>query len=495
MPGRKEKDGSWGRIPAVRAAALFSAGAVLLALLSSCQNRDSINGEKETDFPPACSGADSTKAEETIPSPSYAYEYALMISRMGNTRDILPAPVVPEAGGISTADCRDWLPDDEDAGRAAFETERYGEDCFFVRLLSFSGRDGQYGVRMASSVQWKNGANGAEPVLTEDIPFRLTAYMGYVIEHGEKTAVYSREGECLLETEADFPAPANTRDADGAPLFLSADGAYLKIENGVLVPAAYDDARDSRGLYFDYPSSYGTPDGTLSRISEGSGDGVRYGYADEGGTKIPASYERAFAFRGGAAVVKLASSGYGVIGEDGGMLLYGSRYYTNENRRRVLSQNAAPADPGLFGLGAYYRDHGLIRVHTQDSDFENGEITADRDWLMQEDGSEFAIPSGFSLVAYSDGVLLLRSRNTGYYGMYAREGYWVAQPVFSYARPFVGGVAVLGFSEGYRGAIDTEGNVILPFRYTVLSDFSSGLLTAYSEIDGWEVFATMRETP
>lgn len=473
-----------------RTAALSLAAVLALLFLASCQDTEQHKNETGDAVVTSPSGSESTKEEggNEFPSPSYAYEYAWLIAAAGNTRDIAPSAVTPSAEPLPDAVCPDRQPS------AAFETEGYDENCTLVRLPVFSGRRELYGVHMRTCVSFvNNGGEAAVPVFSEDIPLRLTLYMGYVIEDGDNTVVYDREGRVLLTAADDFPAPANTRDADGAPLFLTAEGAYLKIENGAFVPADYEDARDSRGLYFDYPASYGTPDGTLVRLAVTGEAGIRYGYGADDATVIPAAYAEAYAFREGAATVKLAASGYGVIGEDGGTILSGSRYYTNENRRRVLSRNVAPADPGIFGLGAYYRDEGLLRVRTQDSDFENGGITADRDWLMRQDGSEFPIPSGFSLVSYSDGVLLLRSDNTGYYGMYAAGGYWVAQPVFTYARPFVGGLAVLGFSEGYRGVIDTAGHVVLPFRYDFLSDFSSGLFAAYTAADGWEVFALQKQ--
>jgi hypothetical protein len=36
--------------------------------------------------------------------------------------------------------------------------------------------------------------------------------------------------------------------------------------------------------------------------------------------------------------------------------------------------------------------------------------------------------------------------------------------------------------------IDTKGNVVLPFAFRYVSNVSSGLVAAYSDVGGWEIF-------
>ena len=36
---------------------------------------------------------------------------------------------------------------------------------------------------------------------------------------------------------------------------------------------------------------------------------------------------------------------------------------------------------------------------------------------------------------------------------------------------------------------DTEGNIVIPFRYTSISNASTGLFACFSETDGWKIFA------
>ena len=49
--------------------------------------------------------------------------------------------------------------------------------------------------------------------------------------------------------------------------------------------------------------------------------------------------------------------------------------------------------------------------------------------------------------------------------------------------------SVLGYEGGIKGVIDTEGNIVIPFRYTSISNASTGLFACFSETDGWKIFA------
>ena len=46
-------------------------------------------------------------------------------------------------------------------------------------------------------------------------------------------------------------------------------------------------------------------------------------------------------------------------------------------------------------------------------------------------GKEYPIPSGYTLITYSDGVLLLRNNETGLYGCMNYKGAWIVQPEYS----------------------------------------------------------------
>ncbi len=166
-------------------------------------------------------------------------------------------------------------------------------------------------------------------------------------------------------------------------------------------------------------------------------------------------------------------------------------YLTNENSRYVAASYVAPLYPDLRSLGHLYFDRGYVRVRELERDYSYREsVTADRELLIDTTGNEFEIPEGYSLAGYSDGVLLLE--RDGKYGYYSVAGHWIAQPVYTYAQPFLEGLGVIGFADGRCGVIDTEGRIVLPFVYDYISAPSSGLLAAFREEEGWSVFAKVK---
>ena len=111
--------------------------------------------------------------------------------------------------------------------------------------------------------------------------------------------------------------------------------------------------------------------------------------------------------------------------------------------------------------------------------------------LMNTDGEFFDIPTGYTLAGYSDGVLLLEK--DGLYGYYTIDEKWIAQPIYTYARPFIQGLAVVGYENGTVGMIDTKGNIVLPFVYTSIEDVSSGLIVTYCEGIGYETYELVKK--
>ena len=148
-----------------------------------------------------------------------------------------------------------------------------------------------------------------------------------------------------------------------------------------------------------------------------------------------------------------------------------------------------PFECDEYMLGHYFFEDGLIRMRVVERLPHKLDIyEADYEVLVDLNGNVVSVlPEGYTLVSYSDSVFLVE-RN-GRYGYYHRDGYWVAQPIYTYAAPFIEGLAVLGYEEGIKGVIDTEGNIVIPFRYTSISNASTGLFACFSESDGWKIFA------
>jgi hypothetical protein len=148
-----------------------------------------------------------------------------------------------------------------------------------------------------------------------------------------------------------------------------------------------------------------------------------------------------------------------------------------------------PFERDEYKLGHYYYDDGLIRMRVVERlPYKLNIYENDYEVLIDAKGKRSnIIPEGYNLVSYSDSILLVE-RN-GRYGYYHRDGYWVAQPIYTYAAPFIEGLAVLGYEDGSKGVIDTSGNIVIPFHYTTISNASTGVFACYSEATGWKVFA------
>ena len=163
--------------------------------------------------------------------------------------------------------------------------------------------------------------------------------------------------------------------------------------------------------------------------------------------------------------------------------------YFGQNNRKLLSGYSEPVLRGIDSVGSLYFDMGYVMVRQVDIDFQfKDKISGDFQYLVDKNSNKFQTPTGYNLLAYSDGVLLLE--RGGYYGYYSIEGKWIAQPIFTYARPFAEGLGVIGFSGSMKGVVDREGNLIVPFKYDYISGISSGVFSVYNE-DGWKILAKL----
>lgn len=163
-----------------------------------------------------------------------------------------------------------------------------------------------------------------------------------------------------------------------------------------------------------------------------------------------------------------------------------------KNQRKGVIYYSPPDTYGLESLGMFYFDHGLVRVRVQVHDDEKGDkfIIDDYSVLLNSAGYEYKdIPVGFNIESYSDGIILLEKN--GLYGYYDLDQKWIAQPKYTYATPFVEGVAVIGGEDGKRALIDTNGNILLDFVFDYISMPSRGVIAAYEIDNGWKIFHKM----
>ncbi len=373
----------------------------------------------------------------------------------------------------------------------------------------------------------------------------IELYMGYILyDNGKQIVLIDHDGNILQGLDDTVTVPAYERDKNGLPLFYRlswVDGAYEKVyyrlsdDGKSFVLSDYDPVLDSRGLTFDYPASYGTPDTTAPiRVQEGKEavtarleaeatriaaltaeerqaeeerlkrekavlfnayENARVGYTINGVELTGYKFRQAFGFRNGYAAVVGDENRQELyfIGTNGRKALSGYKNYLKQDYERyVIESWRLPASYGIESIGSLYFDHGWVRVRRQIIDnwaytmYNNEYVISDTEILINATGEEFPIPSGYNLQGYSCGMLLLEK--DGKYGFMDYTGAWIAQPVYQSATPFVSGLATLTTPDGRVGMIDTEGNIVLAFAYEAVTPCSSGLVAAYHEETGWAVY-------
>ncbi len=326
---------------------------------------------------------------------------------------------------------------------------------------------------------------------------------------------------------------------------------YLDTDGKTFKESDYIDAAHNRGLYFDYPAYYGitTEDDTeeglvryykytpkvLTRDEKVKNkiqsvtslvDVVDWLFKkkddetiDPTSEEIVYPYINAYDYKQGYAVVKRDLSWsytdpdlppaeaalteptevkwpeLQVIDEAGTVMFESRKSFTSDLGWNANEYYTDPLLKDISSIGSYYFDHGLLRIRLVSYDryqyikYDMFMVGTDDDILIRSDGSQFYIPAGYKLEAYSDGMLLL-SRD-GKYGYLDYTGKWIVQPNLLYGSAFVEGVAAVQNKSGKWGMIDTAGNSVIPFKYEYVSNISSGLVAVYSEKTGWEIYTKM----
>lgn len=184
-----------------------------------------------------------------------------------------------------------------------------------------------------------------------------------------------------------------------------------------------------------------------------------------------------------------------VVNTDGDVMFDSRKNFFSNLSWTAHEKYTSPLRTDLSSIGSYYFDHGLMRVRLQSWDcyyfaeFDTVKIVTDESLLIKPNGEVFNIPTGYNLISYSDGILLLEK--DGKYGYLNYLSNWIRDPELVDAKPFLEGVAVCKNTEGNYGAIDTKGNAVIPFHYSYVSNISSGTIVAFSESSGWTVYQKM----
>jgi len=344
----------------------------------------------------------------------------------------------------------------------------------------------------------------------------VDVYMDYIIvDKGDTCSLLNSDGTVLVaDFDIEYYVPAYTRDKSGNALFVAKEQSrynpkntitqyYYVNKNGEFKISYYNDVTDNRGIYVNYPADYAESDSNYS-IQYNTETGL-FGYKDNTAEEVaPEDYRYIAAYN--------HSNGLAVAVETDGFLYILDDYYDEENsvmktfisaeyefyqkptNRRLLRHLLLHKTFGEESLGYLYFDHGLLRVRAQVVDawhwqqYGNRKVNSDTDILLREDGSEFHIPTDYKLVSYSNGVLLLEK--DGFCGYMDYTGKWILDPIYTYAKPFYEGLAVVG-NEGEIGMIDTNGNFVISPFFDYISSASCGTFTAYDDECGWIIFNKM----
>lgn len=365
----------------------------------------------------------------------------------------------------------------------------------------------------------------------------LRVYMGYVLyDNGSYLSALTGDGALAAEW-IDNLTPVYQRTRAGRPVF-SDNGRYYVINDGTgTISEIRFDPDFGTALSYDYPASYVASGVKLYRfyveteevrlISDWTGEDMTediertvaihdedylprmyfdpytkqavrtrlWGYEDESGNVvIEPTYHYATEF---------GADGYAfVAGSDGRMQMINASgevvldtfprafYLASGDERYVVDGMYMPEKRDSSSIGMFHFDHGLMRVSRQIYDYYNpDEHVCTLDSLIYQDGKVFALPVGYTLCAYSDGMALLRRGSQ--YGYMDYTGRWVVEPELSGAEPFSEGLAVIGLRDGTKEMIDTSGRVVLRDDYSYISSCSSGVIVAYSVDSGWHIFNKM----
>ena len=369
-----------------------------------------------------------------------------------------------------------------------------------------------YAERRVAVPVKKYAADGIEYTITHDNILMprpaIEPYMGYIMfDRMGEIYLLNSDGEPLVSMGAMNQYPAYTRDLQDRPVFyayqtvIGEDGMpsprktyyVLSADGKSFVESDYNDSVDNRGIYADYPASYGKdlPGETLTRVYNPETNTWSYAGLSRG------SYSKAFAFSAdGLASVTDDRGETFIINRSGAIVFGAAKDVRNDVNMYVYEKLfcAMPPSSGEESAGYFYFDHGLIRMREQrvvraSYYAAKKEFVYDTDKVFTTDGTEFLVPYGFEIMSYSDGVL--RLKKDGKYGYMDYTGAWIAQPVYADATVFFEGLAVLKLTNGNCGMIDTAGNIVLPFRYKYISSASSGVVSAFSEAEGWVLLHKM----
>lgn len=331
-------------------------------------------------------------------------------------------------------------------------------------------------IRTKYLMSVKDGLRVYTAMAVPEIRRAADVYMGLlVVSDNGKLTLYDGSGKPVLTYEGEEPLRfPYERDEENRPLFMIGD-AYYVIEDGQLVESGYD-ARDNRGLYFNYPASFGRAPDQYRPFRSGD----LYGIRDTDGDRLrSAIYKEAYGYSEGLGLVNYPITKSGVLTDD--------YNYLNENGKVVIENFYPVGAKDEGGIGAIYFDGGYVMVRSIKYHplKKPPVVEEDREIIIDTRGREFELPEGYEVVNYSDQRILVK--HNGKYGFYAVKGAWITDAVYTYAKPYYEGLAVVGDARE-KGVIDMDGNFVIPPSYSQISVCSGGIIVCWSDYTGYEVY-------
>lgn len=333
----------------------------------------------------------------------------------------------------------------------------------------------------------ENGESTQKPIFSSS--------MGYIFyDDGEKKCVLSNQLLPLLTSETDEFEFLCERDKSSRPVFL-VNSQYVTLDPGTgeRIPVEYDESLD-RGIDFGYPSYYGSYEDQsicitksakgygFSRVLSEEEQKEREEREKEETDEDAETQDDSIIAQAGYAMAYNFSEGRGCIKD------FKNRLYFFDERGRLPAGGLVniiygPKDDSEKYLGYYYFCEGLTRAC--EKTFSSGKLVSEREIIIRRDGRQLPLPADYSIISYSDGMILLDK--CGYRGYMDSNGVWITNPTFTYARPFFEGLAVVGSLGGKKGVMDKEGNIVIPAIFDEITDCSGGVICLYKKDHGWFV--------
>ena len=157
-------------------------------------------------------------------------------------------------------------------------------------------------------------------------------------------------------------------------------------------------------------------------------------------------------------------------------------YSVNENTYKYSEGLAVMDKNDKFG---YIDENGTIVISPKydlANDFHDGlavvAVIANNSFnygYVDKQGREIMPCQFFDAIDFSEGFAVVRKEMGSTYCFYNTKGEKEFNTDFNYCRSFKEGMAVIGNEEGKMGYINQHGEMVIPYNYDYLDDFSEGL--------------------